>query len=468
MEHMKNMSDITSSPDSLPTPRVRFAPSPTGTMHVGNMRLALINWLFARKQGGNFMLRIDDTDLERSREEYTTAIYEDLQWVGLHWDRTSKQSARIDRYAAAAQFLTEQGRLYPCYETPEELSLKRKSQLSRGKPPIYDRAALNLTAEDHQRIQAEGRTPHWRFRLLDGPITWTDMVHGDMKFEGANLSDPVLIKDDGRPIYTLGSVVDDLDFRITHVIRGDDHISNTAVQIQLWQALIPFCGGDVPTFGHLPLLSDVNGDKLSKRAGSLSIRDMRQAGDLEPMSLCCVLAKLGTSEPVEAHQHLDALVTEFDIGKFSKAMARLDDAEFARITTRLLQDKAFAAIKPRLDAMGLSAIDETFWLAVRANITSFDDIGHWWQVAQGAVDPIIDDADFLEQAASLLPEGPWNTETWSQWIEQVKGKTGRKGKLLFMPIRKALTGMEHGPELAPLLPLIGRERALQRLQGKAA
>lgn len=454
--------------DALPTPRVRFAPSPTGVMHVGNMRLALINWLFARKQGGNFMLRIDDTDLERSRDEYIDAIYEDLQWVGLQWDRTSKQSERIDRYAAAAQYLTEQGRLYPCYETPEELSLKRKSLLSRGKPPIYDRAALKLTPEDHDRMRAEGRKPHWRFRLQDGPITWTDMVHGDMKFEGANLSDPVLIKDDGRPIYTLGSVVDDLDFRITHVIRGDDHISNTAVQIQLWQALMPFCGGDVPVFGHLPLLSDVNGDKLSKRAGSLSIRDMRNAGDLEPMALASVLAKLGTSEPIEARASLDILVAEFDIGKFSKAMARLDDAEFARISTKLLQEKLFSDIKPRLDHAGLSTLSEEFWLAVRANITCFDDIGRWWQVAQGNVDPIIEDADFLNQAASLLPDGPWTSETWAQWIDRVKGETGRKGKLLFMPIRKALTGMEHGPELAPLLPLIGRDRALQRLHGKVA
>jgi glutamyl-tRNA synthetase len=454
--------------ENLPTPRVRFAPSPTGAMHVGNLRLALINWLFARSQGGNLLLRIDDTDLERSREEYVNAIHEDLTWIGLMWDRTARQSDRIDRYAAAATFLTEQGRLYPCYETQEELSLKRKSQLSRGKPPIYDRAALKLTPDDHQRFLAEGRKPHWRFRLDDGAITWTDMVHGDMKFEAINLSDPVLIKDDGRPIYTLGSVVDDLDFRITHVIRGDDHISNTAIQIQLWQALIPFAGGDVPIFGHLPLLSDANGDKLSKRAGSLSIRDMREAGVLEPMALCSVLAKLGTSDPIEPRSSLDQLVADFNINKFSKAMAKLDDAEFTRITTKLLQEKSFFDMKPRLDAAGLNTIDENFWLAVRANITSFDDIGHWWQVAMGAVDPIIDDADFLIQAATLLPDGAWTTGTWAQWIDRVKGETGRKGKLLFMPIRKALTGMEHGPELAPLLPMIGRDRAVKRLNGLAA
>ena len=443
---------------------VRFAPSPTGMLHVGNIRLALINWLFARSQGGSFLLRLDDTDVERSTAEYAAGIERDLGWLGLDWDRFARQSDRLDRYHLAMEALKRSGRLYPCYETAEELSLKRKSLLGRGLPPIYDRSALKLTDEDRARLEAEGRRPHWRFLLRHDPVEWDDLVRGPQHFHGRDLSDPVLIREDGRILYTLSSIVDDIELGITHVIRGEDHVANTAVQIQLWQAL----DGPVPTFAHLPLLSDASGAALSKRLGSIGISHLRDEEGVEPMAINSLLAKLGTSDAIEARLTLAELVTEFDMAKVSRGAPKFDPEELKRLNARVLHATPFDAIAARLAAKGYSGVDEVFWNAVRANLSRLDDIAEWWHVAREPIQPVVEDAGFAAAAASLLPPEPWDETTWGAWTSAVKNATGRKGKALFMPLRQALTGLDHGPELKNLLPLIGRERASARLAGQVS
>ncbi|GEO35960.1 glutamate--tRNA ligase 1 [Skermanella aerolata] len=443
---------------------VRFAPSPTGMLHVGNIRLALINWLFARSHGGSFLLRLDDTDLERSTAEFAAGIERDLGWLGLDWDRFARQSDRLDRYHLAMEALKRSGRLYPCYETAEELSLKRKSLLGRSLPPIYDRSALKLTDEDRARLEGEGRRPHWRFLLRHDPVEWDDLVRGPQHFHGRDLSDPVLIREDGRILYTLSSIVDDIELGITHVIRGEDHVANTAVQIQLWQAL----DGPVPTFAHLPLLSDATGAALSKRLGSIGISHLRDEEGVEPMAINSLLAKLGTSDAIEARLTLAELVAEFDMAKVSRGAPKFDPEELKRLNARVLHATPFQSIATRLEAKGYAGVDEVFWNAVRANLSRLDDIAEWWHVAREPIQPVIEDAEFAAAAASLLPAEPWDDTTWSAWTGAVKTATGRKGKALFMPLRQALTGLDHGPELKNLLPLIGRERAGARLAGQVS
>jgi glutamyl-tRNA synthetase len=443
---------------------VRFAPSPTGMLHVGNIRLALINWLFARSHGGSFLLRLDDTDLERSTAEFAAGIERDLSWLGLDWDRFARQSDRLDRYHLAMEALKRSGRLYPCYETAEELSLKRKSLLGRSLPPIYDRSALKLTDEDRARLEAEGRKPHWRFLLRHDPVEWDDLVRGPQHFHGRDLSDPVLIREDGRILYTLSSIVDDIELGITHVIRGEDHVANTAVQIQLWQAL----DGPVPTFAHLPLLSDSTGAALSKRLGSIGISHLRDEEGVEPMAVNSLLAKLGTSDAIEARLSLSELVAEFDMAKVSRGAPKFDPEELKRLNARVLHATPFDAIAARLAAKGYAGVDEVFWNAVRANLSRLDDIEEWWHVAREPIQPVIEDAEFAAAASSLLPPEPWDDTTWGAWTNAVKAATGRKGKALFMPLRQALTGLDHGPELKNLLPLIGRERASARLAGQVS
>ncbi len=442
---------------------VRFAPSPTGRLHVGNARVALINWLFARKTGGQFVLRIDDTDAERSRPHFARAIVEDLQWLGFAWHRMEAQSARYERYELAVERLKGTGRLYPCYETAEELAAKRKRQLTRGKPPIYDRAALNLSESERAAYEAEGRRPHWRFRLLHENIEWVDLLHGPWHFEGANLSDPVLVRGDGQPLFTLSSTVDDIEFGITHVIRGEDHVTTTAAQIQITAAL----GAPPPSFGHLPLLSDVSGQGLSKRLGSFSLGEMRGEG-IEAMAVNSYLARLGTSDPIVPMVDLDALAASFEIDRLGKAGPKFDFAELKTLNHRVLAILPYAAVADRLGELGLAGVDERFWFAVRDNIARIEDARHWHEVCRGEVRPVIDDPAFAAAAARLLPAGAWDEGTWSAWTSAVKGETGRSGKALFMPLRRALTGADHGPELKILLPLIGRERALARLGGKTA
>ena len=437
------------------TVRLRFAPSPTGRLHLGNIRTALVNWLFARKSGGELLLRIDDTDAERSKPEHAAAIEADLRWLGLTWDHFARQSERMARYAAIVSGLKAAGRLYPCFESPEELELKRKLALSRGRPPIYDRAALKLSAAEIDSLMAQGIAPAWRFKLAPGAINWHDLIRGDVHFEAEHLSDPVLVRPDGVPVYMLASVVDDLDFAISHVIRGEDHVANTAVQIQVFEAL----GGPVPVFGHFSLIADASGEKLSKRAGASSVEELREDG-VEPMAILSLLAKLGTSDSIDLRPDLATLAAEFDIAKFGRNRPKLDMTELDLLNARLMHTLSYEHVAERLPA----GAGEEFWLAVRANLTRVSDAGEWWQVVTGPVTPLIDEPDFIAAAAALLPSQPFDATTWSVWTNAVKAATGRKGKDLFLPLRRALTGRGHGPELAALLPLIGRERALHRLR----
>lgn len=444
--------------------KVRFAPSPTGMLHVGNARTALMTWLFARSQGGHFLLRIDDTDPERSKVEYELAIEDSLVWLGLNWDEKANQKDRLARYAEQIEKLKADGRLYPCYETPEELGLKRKAQLNSGKPPIYDRAALDLSDAQIKKYEDEGRKPHWRFKLLHEPIEWNDHIRGEVKFNGGDLSDPVLIREDGSPLYHLCSVIDDIDFDITHVVRGEDHVSNTAAHIQMFEAL----GATPPEFAHNALISDAEGGKLSKRLGAMSIVDLRETEGLEPMAISSLLARLGTSDPIEAFTSLEPLIESFDFSKFSRASAKFDHNELLRLNAKIIHDTPFDHVNVRLAEMGLPDLDEAFWDAVKANLERLSDIKEWWAVANGPVEPVINDPEFITQASALLPAEPWSESTWSEWTSAVKDATGRKGKELFMPLRQAVTGMDHGPELDKLLVMIGPEKVKERLAYKKA
>lgn len=445
------------------TVRVRFAPSPTGYVHAGNIRAAIVTWLLGKKNNGHFLLRIDDTDLERSKKEYEENIEDSLIWLGMPWQEKARQSDRFGRYNELIEKLKADGRLYACYETADELALKRKTQLSRGLPPLYDRAALKLTDEQKETLKAEGRRPHWRFKMEHKAIEWNDIVRGAVRFEGKDVSDPVLIREDGTPLYHLCSVIDDIDYEMTHIVRGEDHVSNTAMHIQMFEAL----GAKAPQFAHLPMISDIEGGKLSKRLGSLSLKDLRENEGLEPMAICSLLARLGSSDPIEPFMSMQQLVESFDISKFSKGAPKFDMEELLRLNAKIVHQLSYDDVKVRLAHMGLQDMTEAFWLAVRPNLTKLADVQEWWQVANGPVEPVIADAAFAETAATLLPPEPWNANTWKEWTEAVKAQTGRKGKDLFMPLRQAITGMEHGPELGVLLPLIGAEKTRKRLK-KAA
>lgn len=432
----------------------RFAPSPTGHLHIGNARTALLCWLYARKNGGRFTLRLDDTDTERSKEEYAASIREDLAWLGIGPDAEVKQSDRFALYDAAVEKLKQSGRLYPCYETEEELEIKRKMQLSRGKPPIYDREALQLTDAQKAKFEAEGRKPHWRFKLTDGSIEWLDEIQGGRHFEPANLSDPIVIRANGIYTYMLPSTVDDIDMKITHVLRGEDHISNTAIQIQMFEAL----GGKVPVFAHNALITSKEG-KLSKRTGGFSLGDLRTDG-IEPMALNSFLSRVGTSGPIEVRLSLEELIQEFDIHSFGKSQTIYDPEDIARLNEKLVHALPFEAVKARLP----QGAESHFWDAVRGNIKTVKEAAEWWNLLHGDIPQATEDKDFLAQAATLLPPAPWDETTWNSWTNAIKEKTGRKGKELFMPIRKALTGLEHGPEMKVILPLIGREKVEKRLK----
>jgi len=445
--------------------KVRFAPSPTGKLHVGNVRTALMNVLFARSQGGQVLLRIDDTDLERSTQAFEDAIKADLTWLGLSWDDTFKQSARFDKYDAAKNALIEKGLLYPCYETEDELDRKRKIQRAQGKPPVYDRAALSLTDAEKAALEAEGRKPHWRFKLSGGRIEWTDLVRGPSHIETSSVSDPILIRADGSYLYTLPSVVDDLDASITHIIRGEDHVTNSAAQIEIFEAL----GGQgaAPTMGHTALLVGADGDKLSKRLGSLSIEDLRDQDGFEALAVTSLLAKIGTSDAVDVRDSLQALADEFEFSKLSRTPARFDPEELKRLNAKLVHAMAYDQAQPKLAAIEADA-GEAFWLTVRPNLVVVKDVLDWRALIEGPVTPVIaeDDADFAAQAAAALPEGDLDGESWGAWTGALKEATGRKGKTLFKPLRLALTGQERGPEMAAILPLIGSEKAKRRLNGE--
>ena len=443
------------------TVRTRFAPSPTGLLHVGNARAALFCYLFAKGQGGQFILRLDDTDTERSTDAFAEAIKADLDWLGLAYDETFKQSERFAQYEAAFDKLRDAGLVYACYETPDELERKRKRQLARGKPPVYDRAGLQLTADDIAAYEAEGRTPHYRFKLSGQPIVWTDMVRGEQKIETASLSDPVIRRADGSWLYTLPSVVDDIDANITHVIRGEDHVTNSGAQIEIIEAL----GGSVPVFGHFSLMLAADGSALSKRLGSLSLQDMRAQG-VEAMAFNSLIARLGTADPVEPVQEMQTLIAGFDMARLGRAPARFDPEDVTRLNARILHDMPHALAAQRLAALDAPQ-DAAFWDAVKGNLTVFDDIKDLLRLINGPVNPVIEaeDSDYVAEALAALPAAPLTTESWGAWTSALKEQTGRKGRGLFMPLRLALTGQAHGPEMQHLLPLIGYDKAQARLQG---
>ncbi|MEI7601432.1 MAG: glutamate--tRNA ligase [Aestuariivirga sp.] len=434
---------------------VRFAPSPTGRIHIGNARTAILNWLMALKSNGQFVLRYDDTDTARSKQEFADGIATDIEWLGIRPARVEWQSKRFGRYDEVANRLRAEGRLYPCYETADELDRKRKRQEARKLPPVYDRAALKLADEERAKLEAEGRKPHWRFKLDGRVVEWNDLIRGPQHIDTRSLSDPVLVREDGSYLYTLPSVIDDIDFGITHVIRGEDHVVNTAVQIEITEAL----GATPPTYAHHSLLIGADGKGLSKRLGSLSIGSMREGG-LEPMAVVSHAALLGTSDNIHPCADYAELVEGFDLDKLSRAPARFDEAELLHLNAKLLHHLPWDAVKDHL-----AGDSEAFWLAVRGNIEKLSDAGDWEEVVRGPVHPVIagEDRAFINAARTLLPPEPWDDATWKAWTEAVKAATGRKGKQLFMPLRLALTGRDHGPELAQLLPLIGYGRAWERL-----
>ncbi|MBH1991680.1 MAG: glutamate--tRNA ligase [Sphingomonadaceae bacterium] len=435
----------------------RFAPSPTGHLHVGNIRAALHNWLFARLSGGQFLLRLDDTDLERSRPEYADSIRADLRWLGLDWGAEEKQSDRFALYEARFAALRASGHVYPAYETAQELDLRRKILLGRGLPPVYDRAALSLTPEQIAAHEAEGRTPHWRFKLdHDQPIAWTDLIRGDQRFDPKLLSDPVIRRADGSWLYMLPSVIDDIDMGVTHVLRGEDHVSNTATQIQMFIAL----GAPLPAFAHEALLTGSEG-KLSKRLGSLGVAHFREAG-LEPMAIASLLARLGSSMPIEPFDLMQPLIDSFDFAHFGRAPARFDETELATLNQKIVHMLPYAAVADRLP----QGMDEAAWDAIRPNLETVAGAADWWRVVTGPFEapPVAEeDRDFLTLAHRILSDALFDAGVWRSLTDALKAETGRKGKTLFLPLRRALTGRDHGPDMAQMLPLIGRDEALTRL-----
>ncbi len=430
----------------------RFAPSPTGYLHVGNLRAALMNYLIARKAGGTFILRIDDTDPVRSKEEYVDAIKRDLEWLGLTWDRVERQSERLDLYHQAADSLRDMGRFYEAFETPTELDLKRKKQLNMGKPPVYDRTALGLSEEERNALRAERGDGVWRFLLDHERIEWTDGILGDISIDAASVSDPVLIRADGQMLYTIASVVDDTDMGVTDVVRGSDHVTNTATQIQIMAAL----GHSHPRFAHHSLLTGPQGEALSKRLGTLALRDLRDQG-VEAMAVLSLMARLGSSDPVELRTDMAQVIEGFDISHFGSAPTKFDTNDLFPLTARYLQTLDYSAVADRITALGVpDPLREPFWLMARDNITTLADLDGWWTLCRDGAAPLVadEDRDFVQEAMTLLPDLPFTETSWSDWTGAVKAATGRKGKGLFMPLRKAITGLERGPEMATLMPLL--------------
>jgi glutamyl-tRNA synthetase len=438
----------------------RFAPSPTGHLHVGNVRAALHNWLLAKRDGGRFLLRIDDTDAERSREDYVEAIRADLAWLGIVPQAEERQSARFAIYEEAFARLADAGRVYPCWETPQELDLKRKVLLGRGLPPVYDRAALDIPEVERMRRIASGDAPHWRFLLdRETAIAWDDGIRGPQRFDPAQMSDPVVRRADRSWLYMLPSVIDDVAMGVTDVLRGEDHVSNTAAQVQIFEAL----GAPLPQFAHEALLTGTEG-KLSKRLGSLGVAHLRESG-IEPAALVALLARLGTSDPVDPSLDAEALAATFDLSRFGRAPARFDEAELERVNAAVVHGLTFDAVAARLP----EGMDAAAWEVVRPNLSQVAEAADWWRVVTGPVAPAdLSDEDraYLGEAAAEL-EGSWGDEPWPALTGALKARTGRKGKALFLPLRLALTGMDHGPDMAALLPLIGRERAIARLRQAA-
>ncbi|WP_375674316.1 glutamate--tRNA ligase [Bartonella sp. CL100XZDX] len=455
--------------------KVRFAPSPTGYIHIGNIRIALFNWLYAQAYKGEFILRYDDTDIERSKQEYIDAIAVDLEWLGIQPDAIYYQSKRFNRYDEVVEILKQRGLLYPCYETTEELERRRKIQLSRKLPPVYDRAALKLTTEERKNFESKGRKPHWRFLLPNfesdplhtkrTEVCWNDAIKGKQTIDLASLSDPVLIREDGTYLYTLPSIVDDVDMAITHIIRGDDHITNTGAQIALFKAL----NAELPVFAHTNLLATVLGKGFSKRNNDLSIRSLREEG-FESIAVQCLAVLIGTSQNVHPYPNQAALLEHFNLQDTSRSVAKFDIADLLALNSHLVHELTYEEVKMRLKKLSIEGDKaEYFWNAIRSNINKVNDAVFWWKIIhdeQNFDTVALEDRAFVHQSLDFLPEGALNEESWKIWTTALKEKTGRKGKALFMPLRQALTGMDHGPEMGKILQLLGRKKVTERLSRK--
>lgn len=437
----------------------RFAPSPTGFLHVGNIRAAIINFLYAKKNQGEFFLRLDDTDDQRVKDEYRDMIITDMAWLGLTYDKIIKQSDRLEKYEEAKNILIKSGRLYECFETADELKLQRKAQIASGITPIYNRDALNLTAEQKESLRASGLKPHYRFLLKDQTTSWDDKIKGKITYEGRHFSDPILIRDNGVPTYTFCSVVDDIEFGVTDIIRGEDHITNTAIQIQIFEAL----GGKAPDFAHLALVKAMEG-KISKREGGFDVKSLRLDG-YEAMTIIDLLAQIGTSDAIKTYKNFDELIANFDFSKFSKSATNYDISELNNINQKLLQNLTFAEIKPRLAEIGLDRVEEPLWEAIKPNINFLSEAKEWYDIFTKELQHQNkeEDKDFLSMAAELLPQDTKDENCWNLWLTEIKKNTDRKGKNLFMPLRLALSSKEHGPELKFLVNLIDRNEILRRL-----
>jgi glutamyl-tRNA synthetase len=429
----------------------RFAPSPTGFLHVGNLRTALINFLVAKKNNGTFILRLDDTDPARSKTIYVDQIKRDLEWLGLEWDRVETQSSRIERYKSVASELKRIDRLYEAFETSTELELKRKKQLNMGKPPVYDRSALNISAEELKNLKETG-DGYWRFLLDHNRVNWQDGILGSMSIDSKSVSDPVLIRKDGQFLYTLASVVDDIDMGITNVVRGADHVTNTATQIQIINSL----GKVSPSFSHHSLLIGPSGEALSKRLGALSLKDLKTSG-IEAMALLSHLSSIGTANPIELSESIEELVRNFDLTHFGSSPTKIDVKNLQPLSVKYLKMLPFKVVTEDLEALKIDkALHEDFWNMAKNNIQSRADLEKWWKICAQGIKPSIseNDKEFINLAFSILPKFPYDKNTWSIWTRRVQEKTGRSGKNLYMPLRSALTGMEHGPDMSLLMPLL--------------
>ena len=436
----------------------RFAPSPTGLLHLGNIRTALINWLYARTHNGKFILRIDDTDQERSKDEYISKIKYDLEWLGIDYDDTFNQSSRFERYREQFEKLKADGRIYPCYETPEELERKRKLQMASGGKQVYDRSSLSLTDEEKRSYEDDGRKPHWRFLLQTERLKWNDLLKGELDIDLTSLSDPVLFREDGVPLYTFSSAVDDIDYNITNVIRGDDHTSNTAVQIEIINAI----DKNRITFAHHALLKASSGDKLSKRDNVISIDSFRKS-NLEPLAILSLLATIGTSQSIELKDSLNQIISEFKLETISTSPGRIEIDVLNALNKKQVQKLNFDDVSERLKNID-EKIDEKFWNTIRSNLETVEGVKQWSDIVFDSKSIEAEDKEYIKSAMELIPDDPWDENTWELWTSAIKEKTGRKGKELFLPLREAFTGMSHGPEMKLLIQLIGREKILERVK----
>ena len=436
----------------------RFAPSPTGLLHLGNIRTALINWLYARTHNGKFILRIDDTDQERSKDEYISKIKYDLEWLGIDYDDTFNQSSRFERYREQFEKLKADGRIYPCYETPEELERKRKLQMASGGKQVYDRSSLSLTDEEKRAYEDDGRKPHWRFLLQTERLKWNDLLKGELDIDLTSLSDPVLFREDGVPLYTFSSAVDDIDYNITNVIRGDDHTSNTAVQIEIINAI----DKNRITFAHHALLKASSGDKLSKRDNVISIDSFRKS-NLEPLAILSLLATIGTSQSIELKDSLNQIISEFKLETISTSPGRIEIDVLNALNKKQVQKLNFDEVSERLKNIN-KKIDEKFWNTIRSNLETVEGVKQWSDIVFDSKSIEAEDKEYIKSAMELIPDDPWDENTWELWTSAIKEKTGRKGKELFLPLREAFTGMSHGPEMKLLIQLIGREKILERVK----